>query len=489
MAITVVGLGPASLDRVDARTLEILRSAPVVIQRTARHPAAIELASLRDVITCDDLYDENADFDGVYLGIVDRVLAAAQNGDVVYAVPGSPSVGERTVPLLVTLGREAGHDVDVWSASSFLEDVFVAVGLDPITDGAQIVDARDLPDPLPFHLPMIITQVDSMLRASDLAVALGRTLPDDIDVVVLDRLGDSDGIVKTMSVASLARYPAGPRTSVFVPAVDVGVLGLIATNRILRSRCPWDREQTHHTLLTHLVEEAYEAADALGSLPVGAPEGDPDFGAYAEVEDELGDLLLQVIFHATLAAEAGAFDIDEVAEINRRKLVRRHPHVFGDVEVEGAAGVLANWERIKQDEKARSSLMDDIPTGMPGIARAMKVQKRAASVKFDWTDTSDVFAVLRSEIDELQEAEGDLGAVTDELGDVLFSAINLARHLNVDPETALRRSVDRFIERFRLVEESVASTGRTIDHATIDELDDAWQDAKRAIMEKGTQSP
>jgi tetrapyrrole methylase family protein / MazG family protein len=489
MAITVVGLGPASLDRVDARTLDILRSAPVVILRTAHHPAAIELASLREVITCDDLYDENADFDSVYRGIVDRVLAAAEDVDVVYAVPGSPSVGERTVPLLVDLGREAGHDVELLSAASFLEDVFAAVGLDPITDGAQIVDARDLPDPLPFHLPTIITQVDSMLRASDLAVALGRTLPDDIDVVVLDRLGDSDGVVQTMSIASLARYPGGPRTSVFVPAADVGVLGLIATNRILRSQCPWDREQTHHTLLTHLVEEAYEAADALGSLPVEAPGGDPDFGVYAEVEDELGDLLLQVIFHATLAAEAGAFDIDEVAEINRRKLVRRHPHVFSDVEVDGAAGVLANWERIKQDEKARSSLMDDIPTGMPGVARAMKVQKRAASVKFDWIDTSDVFAVLRGEIDELQGAEGDLGAVTDELGDVLFSAINLARHLNVDPETALRRSVDRFIERFRLVEESVTATGRTIDNATVDELDDAWQDAKRAIMEQGTQSP
>lgn len=489
MAITVVGLGPASIDRVDGRTLEILRSAPVVILRTARHPAAIELASLRDVVTCDDLYEDNDDFDRVYRGIVDRVLGTADEVDVVYAVPGSPSVGEKTVTLLVNLGTEAGHVVEVWSASSFLEDVFAAIGLDPITDGAQIVDARDLPDPLPFHLPTIVTQVDSMLRASDLAIALGRTLPDDTEVTVLDRLGDSDEVVRPMSLASLATYPGGPRTSVFVPSADVGVLGLIATNRLLRSQCPWDREQTHHTLLTHLVEEAYEAADALGNLPVDAPGGDPDFGAYAEVEDELGDVLLQVIFHATLAAEAGAFDIDEVAEINRRKLVRRHPHVFGDVEVADASGVLANWERIKQDEKSRASLMDDIPMVMPGVARAMKVQKRAASVKFDWTDASDVFAVLRGEIDELHDAQGDLGAMTDELGDVLFSTINLARHLGVDPETALRRSVDRFIERFRLVEESLASTGGTVAHATVDELDDAWQAAKRAIMERGTQSP
>ena len=266
----------------------------------------------------------------------------------------------------------------------------------------------------------------------------------------------------------------------YVAPRAVGLLGLIEVNRILRTACPWDMRQTHHSLLTHLVEEAYETADALGRLPFEAPGGDPDFGAYAEVEDELGDLLLQVIFHATMAAETGAFDIDDVAEQNRRKLVHRHPHVFGDVEVEGADEVLANWEQIKKAEKQRSSLMDDIPAGMPGVARAMKVQKRASSVGFDWDDADPVFDVVRAEIDELAAVQEELSATSDEIGDVLFAVINLARHLGVDPEVALRASVDRFMARFRHVESSFADRGIGIGDASPEQLDVAWDAAKRA---------
>ena len=299
-------------------------------------------------------------------------------------------------------------------------------------------------------------------------------------VLLLDRLGDADQISMPLTVSQLASYEGGARTTVVVPAVDAGLYGLIATNRVLRSACPWDMKQTHHSLLTHLIEEAYETADAIGHLPTNAPEGEPDFGAYAEVEDELGDLLLQVVFHATLAAEAGAFDIDEVAEVNRRKLIRRHPHVFGDVEVAGADDVLANWEQIKQEEKQRDSMMDDIPSGMPAVARAMKVQKRASSVGFDWGAVQPVFEVLRSEIAELEAAVGDDVATNDELGDVLFSAINLARHLRVDPEVALRSSVDRFMARFRHVEERMSSRGSSMSEATTEQLDAAWKEAKRA---------
>jgi MazG family protein len=186
------------------------------------------------------------------------------------------------------------------------------------------------------------------------------------------------------------------------------------------------------------------------------------------------------VFHATLAAEAGAFDIDEVAELNRRKLVRRHPHVFADVEVGGADDVLANWEEIKQEEKQRESMMDDIPGGMPAVAKAMKVQKRASSVGFDWDTPGPVFDVLRSEIAELEAAHGDDQATRDELGDILFAAINLSRHLSVDPEVALRGSVDRFQTRFRHVERALASGGTSMRTATIEQLDAAWEEAKRA---------
>jgi tetrapyrrole methylase family protein/MazG family protein len=327
-------------------------------------------------------------------------------------------------------------------------------------------------------VPTVITQVDSELRASDVSLALTRTVEAAAKVTVLDRLGDDDEIVFQTSVGDLARYRAGPRTTVFVPAMVSGILGLIAINRVLRRECPWDRKQTHHTLLTHLIEEAYETADAIGDLPMSAPEGEPDFGVYAEVEEELGDLLLQVIFHATLASEAGAFDIDEVAESISRKLVERHPHVFGDADASTADEVLSNWEQIKKVEKNRDSLMDDVPTGMPGIARAMKVQKRARSVGFDWNDPQEVLEVLRGEIRELEGADGDAEAVASELGDVFFTAVNLARHLGVDPEVALRATVERFIGRFKAMEHDFTSRAKDISDASPVELEQAWQSAK-----------
>lgn len=478
MNISIVGLGPSDISRVSGSTRALIDEATTVVMRTLRHPAAAEVAAARPVISCDDLYDSFEEFDGVYAAIADRVLSLVGDGSVVYAVPGSALVGERSVRLIRERAAELGIPILVEPGLSFLDLTYLAVGLDPIADGLQVLDARDLPDPLPLHVPTVITQVDSDLRASEVSVALARTVETDTRVAVLDRLGDEDEIVIQTSVGDLARYKAGPRTTVFVPATVSGILGLIAINRVLRRECPWDREQTHHTLLTHLIEEAYETADAIGELPMSAPEGEPDFGAYAEVEEELGDLLLQVIFHATLASEAGAFDIDEVAEAISRKLVKRHPHVFGDVDASTADEVLSNWEQIKKVEKKRDSLMDDIPTGMPGIARAMKVQKRARSVGFDWDQPQEVLKVLRGEIHELEEADGDAEAVASELGDVFFTAVNLARHLGVDPEVALRATVERFIGRFKAMERDFTDRSTDIAAASAVELEQAWQSAK-----------
>jgi tetrapyrrole methylase family protein/MazG family protein len=478
MAISIVGLGPSDLSHVSPSTLALIDDAVTVVLRTVRHPAAKQLTADRSVLTCDDLYDSLEEFDDVYTAIADRVLSAAANGSVVYAVPGSALVGERAVSQIRVRAKDLEIPVIIEPGLSFLDLTYLAVGLDPITDGLQVLDARDLPNPLPLHVPTVITQVDSELRASEASLALTRTVEPDTQVTVLDRLGDDDEVVIQMSAGDLARYKAGPRTTVFIPATVSGILGLIAINRVLRRECPWDRKQTHHTLLTHLIEEAYETADAIGQLPMSAPDGDPDFGAYAEVEEELGDLLLQVIFHATLASEAGAFDIDEVAESIRRKLIERHPHVFGDGDASTADEVLSNWEQIKKVEKQRDSLMDDIPTGMPGIARAMKVQKRARSVGFDWSEPREVLGVLRDEIAELEDAD-DSEAVADELGDVFFTAVNLARHLGVDPEIALRGTVEKFIRRFRAME--LEFTGRSTDiaDASAAELEQAWQSAKR----------
>lgn len=481
MGVTVVGLGPGGIEYVDTATLEAIEGADTVVLRTLEHPAASVLAGERDVVTCDDLYDELAEFDDVYTAIADRVMAATESGSVVYAVPGSAVVGEQAVAKIRERAASAAIEFSLLRALSFLDLVFLALDLDPIADGLQILDARDLSDPLPLHLPTIITQVDSQHRAGDVSLSLTRTIDPDTEITLLDRLGDKDEVVLVLTAGELARYPAGPRTTVYVPATLSGILGLIETNRVLRRECPWDRDQTHHSLLTHLIEEAYETADVIGQLPESAPGGEPDFGVYAEVEEELGDLLLQVIFHATLAAEAGAFDFDEVAEAIRRKLVQRHPHVFGEIDVADADEVLANWEQIKKVEKQRDSLMDDIPTGMPAIARAMKVQKRARSVGFDWDDPAGVLAALNEEIAELVAAISKNEAVSGELGDVLFTAINLARHLGVDPEVALRSTGDKFISRFREMEEQFALQSTEIAGATAAELEEAWSAAKLVV--------
>ena len=479
MGITIVGLGPAGPAHMGRAAHDALSAEDVtIILRTLTHPAAEALSAKRDVVSCDDLYDSMETFDDVYLAIAHRVVDAAADSSVVYAVPGSAIVGERAVPMIRSLSALAGISVRIEPGLSFLDLAYIATGVDPITDGAQILDARDLPDPLPLHVPTFITQVDSVLRASDVSLALMRTVAPELVVTVLDRLGDDDERIEPMPVSEISSFPAGPRTSLYVPSTSSGFHGLVEINRILREQCPWDKEQTHHTLVTHLLEEAYETVDAISALPDEAPEGDADFGAYAHVEEELGDLLLQVTFHATMAAEAGAFDIDEVAETIRRKLVARHPHVFGEVSVAGPDEVLANWEEIKRTEKSRESLMDDIPASMPGIARSLKVQKRARSIGFDWEHRDDVIGVLRGEIDELVSAGTDSEAIKHEVGDVLFTAVNLARHSGIDPEVALRAAVERFRSRFRHMERAFVQRSQSMRGASPEDLEAAWERAK-----------
>jgi tetrapyrrole methylase family protein / MazG family protein len=225
------------------------------------------------------------------------------------------------------------------------------------------------------------------------------------------------------------------------------VLDLLKVMHRLRGPggCPWDAEQTHASLGRHLLEETYETLDAID-------RGDPD-----ALREELGDLLLQVVFHAEMAMQEGAWDVDDVAEGITAKLIRRHPHVFGDVKVGSAAEVLVNWERIKTAEKGEHDLEHDIPDALPALARAAKVQRRAAGVGFDWRTADAALVKVREELDEVEHASPE--DVEDELGDVLFAVASLARRYDVDPETALRRATTRFAERFDRMKARAASEG------------------------------
>lgn len=483
--IVVVGLGPGDLEYTDDRAQRYLTDpGRTVLLRTIDHPAAAQVASVREVQTCDDLYRAATDFESVYEGVASRAMEIAGRGPVTFAVPGSPYVGESSVRLLMERAAAAGVDLLVVGAESFVDAVVAEVGVDPLRDGLRVMDGRDMPDPLVLDAPTVIGHVDLPVVLADVAARLDRVLPEGTPVKVLVDLRSSTERVVETTVEAIDPQLAGYRTSLFVNAEPGGLIGAVRTMRRLRRDCPWDQKQTHQSIVKNLVEEAYELAHALSVLPPEAPGGEPDFAAYADVEEELGDVLLQVLFQSTMASEAGAFDIDDVAEVLRQKLVRRHPHVFGDVEVDSSDEVLANWDRIKNEEKAgRTSQLDGVPTGLSGLTRAEKLQDRAAKVGFDWNDAAPVFDKVREELTELAGAEGE-AATVHELGDLLFAVVNLARHLDVDPEVAMRRAGDRFEMRFRRMEQSGPFTG-----LSLEEMEARWEKAKRLEMQDDKELP
>lgn len=468
--ITVVGLGPGDLDRLPGSTQDLITDPGVlVVVRTLQHPAAVQLAAVRAVVSCDDLYEHASNFEDVYGAIVERVLGAAvDGGHVVYAVPGSPLVGEFAVRRLL----EAAPDTAIWPGESFIDAVLSAVGYDPFDRGLQVLNGHLLPDPLVLDKPTVIGHLDRPELLADVAVAVARVVPEDTGATVVIDAGMKSQKLVSGPVDGLDAGLAGLRTSLWIDAEPGGLIGAVQTMRRLRIECPWDREQTHHSLVKNLVEEAYELIEAISVLP----EEEDDWVAYTSVEDELGDLLLQVLFHEAIARERGAFDIDGAAETLRQKLVRRHPHVFGDAEAESAVDVKRRWDQIKDAERrgeVRDSALDGVPRGMPALHRAPKVQNKAAKVGFDWPSADGVLDKLTEEVSEVRDAMGGSGRIEDEIGDVLFTVANLARHLGVDTELALQRAVDRFETRFRAMESEGPLAG-----LDLDELNQRWERAK-----------
>ena len=250
-----------------------------------------------------------------------------------------------------------------------------------------------------------------------------------------------------------------------------GVRDLVDIVRILRAPggCPWDAEQTHQSIRRNFLEEAYEAAEAID-------EGSPE-----HLKEELGDVLLQVVMHARMEQEAGRFDLDGVADGICKKLIYRHPHVFGDVAVSGTGEVLSNWEALKRKEKGQATntdALEAVARALPALWRAEKVQKKARKAGFDWPDVSGALDKLSEELEELKTAAAEGTNVAEELGDLLFSAVNAARFLKVDPEDALNGATDKFIGRFRKVEAQAAAQGKAMEDMSLEELDALWERAK-----------
>ena len=430
--VVVVGLGPAGPDLLTTAALDALASTPHRYLRTTRHPAA---EAVTGAVTFDPVYESAASLDDVYAGIVDALAeAAAEHGTVLYAVPGSPLAAERTVELLRADNRV---DVRLVPALSFLDLAWAAVGVDPVAEGVRVVDGRRFAvEAAGERGPLLIAQCDTRQVLSDIKL----TVDDDLgDVIVLQRLGLPDESVTTVAWSDLDKEVEPDHlTSIYLPAGAPPVAREVARFaelvRTLRERCPWDREQTHRTLTRHLLEETYEVLEAIEALPV-EPDAVDAGERFDHLEEELGDLLFQVVFHATLAAEEGWFTLADVARGIHDKLVHRHPHVFAGVQAHTPAEVITNWEQIKRDEKGRTSIMDGIDDALPSLLYAHKVQRKAASVG----------------VDPVADGDG--------LGAELFALVDRCRRAQVDPEAALRATAARFRDRFRAAETAADERG------------------------------
>jgi len=466
--LRVVGLGPAGRDLLTVAAAEAVAGAEVLILRTARHAAAAELAAAGvPFVDCDDIYDNADTLADAYVAIAERVLQRVAVGeDVVYAVPGSPHVAEATVRLLRGEADRRGVDITYVDGLSFLEPVLAAVGVDPLVEGVMIADGRRLDEQLgpplssrPPVLPaLLVAQVDRADVLSDVKLALLEWYPPDHEVSLVVGAAGEHCEVRVGRLAELdwSQVDPGPLASLYVPSATAperllrpftvtaahreagrAFADLVALQDRLRSPggCPWDADQTHASLARHLLDEAYEVVDVLDRLPPEAPAGEVDPALYSLLEEELGDFVMQAVFHARLAEESGAFDAEAVVDGIVDKLVLRHPHVFGDLSAADPAEVVKHWEDVKAEEKSRGSVLDDIPVGLPALMRATKVMRRTERSGVRWGPLA-----------ETLPTQPDSEAA---LGQLLLAACASAREQGLDPEGALRSLVSSFEAAFR----------------------------------------
>jgi tetrapyrrole methylase family protein/MazG family protein len=502
-AITIVGLGPGRWDDLTIQARDCFAQAErvgaTVYFRTLIHPT---LEPLRQAFpglhieSFDSYYEESEEWGTLYRRIAEQVCSLAEQQDaqpVIYAVPGHPMIGEASVQLLLQAARRHGLATRIVAGLSFLEPVCEALALDPFTNGLQIVDATTLaalrPDEMAGKIiptaPLLVAQVYNRRLASEVKLALGECYPDEWPVRLVRAASvEGEQVVDDMPLYELDRHGAANHLStLYVPPVDaLTSLRLPETLRYITYRlrrepdgCPWDRQQTHQTLTRYVLEEAYEVVETL-------EESDMQ-----KLAEELGDLLLQVYLHAEIARQEGDFALGDVFEHINAKLIRRHPHVFGEMEVSSAGQVVQNWEVIKRQERAaagkdveRESLLDRVPPAMPALMTAQEYQKRAGKVGFDYRSAERVYEKLEEELQELREAETPEDQF-EEMGDVLYMVARLARQLHIDAEQSLRAANRKFQKRFQEMERLIREDGRPFESYTSPEWKELWHRAKAQV--------
>lgn len=497
--LTIVGLGPGAWDDVTLAARAVLDSAPAIVFRTLRHPTVTALRAQRPdliVSSFDDLYEHADNWQVLYQTMADRLLAACAAGPVIYAVPGHPLVGEAAVRYVKQMANERQIPVKIIAGLSFLEPICGALGVDPIAQGLQIVDATELADlaapavagrVTTIH-PLLVSQVYNRRMASGAKLALLEVFPAEWPVTLIQAAGLPEERTRHLPLSAIDHDDfADHLTSLYVPAILPDSLQTLRTPEALRyvvarlrapGGCPWDREQTHLTLTPFVLEEAAEVADAIAEFAE-----DPE-----HLAEELGDLLLQVYLHAEIAQEEAAFSLGDVLESITSKLIRRHPHVFGDVQVSGSGQVVQNWDKIKQAERAATGDVPPFTSRLKSQARhtaalaaTHDTQRRAVKAGFDWPTIDDWMRKLDEEAREFLAAATPVERA-DELGDLLFTIVALARRHDINAEEALRAANLKFRRRFQHMEQAAHTRGLVFEDLTRDQHMALWHEAKRATL-------
>ena len=474
--ITVVTLGPGDPSLLTLQTADTLRSASRLILRTERHPVADWLKDQGiTFVSFDKYYDHFWDFDELNQAIVRKLWEEAAAQPVVYGVIDATS--DASIAALEEQRPQDGRLVRLPGVSRADACLNAAPAATQSAAGIRLIPAMSCAeathDP---RLPLLITEIDSQVLAGDVKLWLGDLYDDEMPVTFFPA-GKTPLQIPLMELDRQKTYDH--TVSVYIPAVPMAsrqrycFADLVEILEILRGDhgCPWDKEQTHQTLRKYLIEEAYETAAAID-------EDDPD-----HIADELGDVLLQVVFHASVGRSHGTFTISDVTTAICRKMIYRHAHIFGTDHCETAEDVSVNWEKLKKAEKhltSQASVLADVSKGLPALMRAAKVQKKAAQVGFDWDNAVEALPKVNEEAAEVLaeiEAKRDPGL---ELGDLLFSCVNVSRLCGKDPEEMLTYATEKFIRRFSAMENMIISDGKSLEGLTLAEMDVYWNRVKSA---------
>ncbi|MGB6409071.1 MAG: nucleoside triphosphate pyrophosphohydrolase [Planococcus donghaensis] len=477
--IHIIGLGAGDLDQLPLGVYKKLKAATNLYVRTEDHPVLTELAEEGVVFTSfDEVYEKHDSFSPVYAEIAETLIGLSDKQSVIYAVPGHPLVAEQTVQNLIEAEKQGRCQLSIEGGHSFLDSLFGALRIDPI-EGFQLMDGTEMTsDQVNMTQHLLIAQVYDSFSASEVKLTLMEKYPDDYPVTIVTAAGSADEVLRTVPLHELDRSTeVNNLTTVYVPpaAEQTERLKEWQTFRSIIAKlrspegCPWDREQTHESLSPHLIEEAHELLQAI-------QEEDDE-----AIVDELGDVLLQVFLHAQIGQDNGYFQIEDVLEAISAKMIRRHPHVFGDVSAEDSEQVIANWQEIKAQEKpAQDSLLEGQERFSSSLTTSFNYQKKAAKVGFTWPDAASAWDKFHEELQEFQQeiANGSKARQLDELGDLLFTLVNLSRFFDLSPEEAMMQANHKFQSRFRYVEQQVKKGTGNFGDYSLEQLDAFWNQAK-----------